>query len=92
MSNVNKIDLAYLKDYINSYQESNIASETSFIKDMIYGIGLSIDKEKFKHGRGYSKFENKLLDEVIIKRNLIVERKQYYETLPPKSICLKTIR
>ena len=84
MSNVNKIDLAYLKDYINSYQESNIASEASFIKDMIYGIGLSIDKEKFKHGRGYLKFENKLLDEVIIKRNLIVERNKYHETLALK--------
>ncbi len=84
MEKVNTIDLAYLKYYINSYQESNIASETSFIKDMIYGIGLSIDKEKFKHVRGYSKFENKLLDEVIIKRNLIVERNQYYETLALK--------
>tara|TARA_B100000963_G_C22229445_1_gene495165 strand:+ start:295 stop:552 length:258 start_codon:yes stop_codon:yes gene_type:complete len=84
MSNVNKIDLAYLKVYINSYQESNIVSETSFIKDMIYGIGLSIDKEKFKNGKGYSKFENKLLDEVIIKRNLIVERNKYDETLALK--------
>ena len=79
MSNINKVDLAYLKSYINSYKESYIANETSFIKDMLYGIGLSIDKEKFKHGKGYSKFENKLLDEVIIKRNLIVERKQYDE-------------
>jgi len=79
MSNVNKIDLAYLKKYVNSYQENNIVSETSFIKDMIYGIGLSVDKKEFKHGRGYAKFENKLLDEIIIKRNLIVERKQYDE-------------
>tara|TARA_Y100000389_G_scaffold191318_1_gene217286 strand:+ start:9353 stop:9598 length:246 start_codon:yes stop_codon:yes gene_type:complete len=79
MKKVNTIDLAYLKDYINSYKESNIVSETSFIKDMIYGIGLSIDKEKFKYGNGYSRFENKLLDEVIIKRNLILERIQYNE-------------
>jgi len=79
MSKVNKIDLAYLKRYVNSYEENNIVNETSFIKDMLYGIGLSIDREKFKHAKGYARFENKLLDEAVIKRTLIIERKQYDE-------------
>ena len=81
MKKVNTIDLAYLKSYINSYKENNIVNETSFIKDMLYGIGLSIDREKFKHAKGYARFENKLLDEAVIKRNLIIEReiKEYNE-------------
>tara|TARA_R110002153_G_scaffold8135_10_gene35419 strand:+ start:232 stop:459 length:228 start_codon:yes stop_codon:yes gene_type:complete len=74
MKKVNTIDLAYLKSYINSYKESDIANETSFIRDMLYGIGLSVDKDKFRMANGFRKFEDLLLDEVVIHRKLLLER------------------
>jgi hypothetical protein len=37
----------------------------TFIKDMIYGIGLAIDGENFKMADGYKRFEEFLLNEII---------------------------
>ena len=49
------------QEYVATYKESNACgSEETFIKDMIYGIGLSIDKEKYSMASGYKKFKEYL--------------------------------
>ena len=37
----------------------------TFIKDMIYGIGLAVNGDKFKMADGYKRFEDLLLNEII---------------------------
>lgn len=75
MKKASTIDLEYFKKYVETYGESNFECNETFIKDMIYGIGLAVDGEKFKMSDGFRKFEDILLNEVIIHRKLLLERK-----------------
>ena len=70
----NTIDLKYFKKYVRSYNENDFEYNETFIRDMLYGIGLSVDKDNFKMANGFRKFEDLLLDEVIIHRKLLLER------------------
>jgi len=52
-----KINLEAFKEYVNTYQEKDsCGSQDTFIKDMIYGIGLAVDNKEYLHGEGYRKF------------------------------------
>ena len=44
----NTIDLKYFKKYVRSYNENDFEYNETFIRDMLYGIGLSVDKDNFK--------------------------------------------
>jgi hypothetical protein len=70
----NTIDLKYFKKYVRSYNENDFEYNETFIRDMLYGIGLAVDKDNFKMANGFRKFEDLLLDEVIIHRKLLLER------------------
>ena len=67
MSKENKhtVDLEYFKNYVETYSYTQFQYNETFIKDMIYGIGLSIDGENFKMADGYKRFEEFLLNEII---------------------------
>ena len=75
MKKVNTIDLKYFKKYVRNYNENNFEHNETFIKDMLYGIGLSVDEDKFRMANGFRKFEDLLLDEVIVHRKLLLEKK-----------------
>ncbi|MBT7452149.1 MAG: hypothetical protein HN793_15025 [Rhodospirillaceae bacterium] len=75
MKKVNTIDLKYFKKYVRTYSENNFEYNETFIRDMLYGIGLSVDGDKFKMANGFRKFEDLLLDEVIVHRKLLLEKK-----------------
>ena len=53
-----QFDWKAFKKYVDTYEPSKHgANDTQIIiKDMIYGIGLSVDKEKYKFHDGYLKF------------------------------------
>ena len=59
------IDLEYFKKYVETYDYTDFEYNETFIKDMIYGIGLAVNGDKFKMADGYKRFENFLLNEII---------------------------
>ena len=67
MSEIKKhtVDLEYFKNYVETYDYTQFQYNETFIKDMIYGIGLAIDGENFKMADGYKRFEEFLLNEII---------------------------
>lgn len=75
MKKANTIDLEYFKKYVETYSKNNFNYNETFIRDMIYGIGISVDSDKYKMADGFRKFEDLLLDEIIIHRKLLLERK-----------------
>lgn len=51
------IDLKYFKEYVDTYKESDTCNNNDiFIKDMLYGIGLAVNKNKYQHQTGYKQF------------------------------------
>ena len=55
----NNFDLKYFKEYVKTYGEKENAdmySNETIVKDMLYGIGLSLDKEEYKERPGFVKF------------------------------------
>ena len=64
MSNEKKhtVDLEYFKNYVETYSYTQFQYNETFIKDMIYGIGLATDGENFKMADGYKRFEEILLE------------------------------
>ena len=59
------IDLEYFKKYVETYDYTQFHYNETFIKDMIYGIGLAVNGDKFKMADGYKRFEEFLLNEII---------------------------
>ena len=56
------VDLEYFKNYVETYSYTQFQYNETFIKDMIYGIGLAIDGDNFKMADGYKRFEEILLE------------------------------
>jgi hypothetical protein len=59
------IDLEYFKNYVETYDYTQFQYNETFIKDMIYGIGLAVNGDNFKMADGYKRFEEFLLNEII---------------------------
>ena len=57
----------YYKNFVNTYKDDQFLFDTTFIEDMLYGIGVSIDKDKYTWADGYLEFLKYLI-------NLIDER------------------
>ena len=61
-----KFDLKSFKKYVATYKESDAAgSDEIFIKDMLYGIGVSCDKKKYSMASGYKKFKEFLKSKIL---------------------------
>jgi hypothetical protein len=57
--------LAFLKNYVNTYDKQaawDDLTESGFIKDMVYGIGVALDEEKYSYANGFERFQARLLD------------------------------
>lgn len=56
--------IAKLKDYIDTYPNqidwTNYEDET-IINDIVYGLGIALDKEEHKYFDGFQKFKKKLI-------------------------------
>lgn len=66
-------NLEKFKEYVNTYEKQTghkDYSKETVIDDFVYGIGLCMDEEKYKHAGGYAKFKEKLLDYFLAKRNI----------------------
>jgi len=50
-------DLKAFKKFVRTYEESDSVYDTDvFIKDMLYGIGLAVNKKEYEYFQGYKKF------------------------------------
>ena len=60
-----KFDYKRFKKYVTSYEDAypncdeNFSANSKFL-DMLYGIALSIDSEKYKDSKGFELFLNEL--------------------------------
>ena len=55
--------IEYLLMYIEQYERAesiNLYSKNTFIKDMLYGLGLAIDSHEYKNSDGFNKFLNEI--------------------------------
>ncbi|MFW6248212.1 MAG: hypothetical protein ACOC4J_00410 [Bacteroidota bacterium] len=52
-------DWKAFKKYVNTYdpKKHGVNDQKTIMHDMLYGIGLSIDREKYQYSNGYRKFE-----------------------------------
>lgn len=49
-------DLAAFKRYIRSYKKYENQNNDSIINDIMYGIGISLDKDQYSNTNGYLKY------------------------------------
>lgn len=52
-------DLEKYKEYISTYDAKNYSDET-IVKDMLYGVGISLDEKKYSMANGFKNFINYL--------------------------------
>lgn len=55
--------LAFVKDYVRTYNKQvqwDRVSEDTFIKDMIYGIGVGLDAKAYSFADGFDRFQARL--------------------------------
>ncbi len=66
MKEERKFDIEFFKNYIATYNPTDVLGEPRdserIVNDIMYGIGLSIDNEKYKNHPGYIKFLSFLKD------------------------------
>lgn len=55
----NNFDLAHFKEYVRTYGEkenTDMYSNETIVKDILYGVGISLNKEDYKERTGFMKF------------------------------------
>ncbi len=57
-----KFDLDKFKEYVNTYdiKKNGLNNDVTILKDMIYGLGISMDSEKYSFNSGFKKFISKI--------------------------------
>lgn len=53
-----------MKDYINTYDEQGFFTVDVFIKDILYGIGISINVSKYGFANGFRLFKRELVEKL----------------------------
>jgi len=56
------------KEYVDTYSDGNLYTSI-IIKDMIYGLGISMSNE-FEYAQGYDKFIEEILIPLISRKNI----------------------
>lgn len=54
-----------LKHYINTYDTQLgylTYDDTTLVNDLLYGIGIALDEEKFQYADGFQKFKQELVE------------------------------
>jgi antitoxin component YwqK of YwqJK toxin-antitoxin module len=61
---ISSFDWEHFKKYVDTYDPkiNGLDDPIVIFKDMLYGIGLAVDEEKFSYADGYRKFKNFLID------------------------------
>lgn len=56
---VSKFDMEKFKEYVNTYdkRKNGLDNDETIVKDMLYGIGLCLDKEEYCFNEGYKNFK-----------------------------------
>lgn len=75
LTNNNQKEIAFdwnaFKEYVNTYdpQKHGLNRKKTIINDMLYGIGLSTCREKYRYADGYAKFKQFLKELFNDKKN-----------------------
>ena len=56
---VSKFDMQKFKEYVQTYdaKKNGLDNDDTIVKDMLYGIGLSLNKKEFEFADGFKKFK-----------------------------------
>jgi len=56
---VSKFDMQKFKEYVQTYdaKKNGLDNDEIIVKDMLYGIGLCLNKKEFKYADGFKKFK-----------------------------------
>jgi len=59
-------DWEKFKNYVDTYdpKKHGLNNPETIMKDMIYGLGISLDEEEFRFSDGYKKFVQYLKDKI----------------------------
>ena len=62
-----KFDLEKFKKYVNTYdtKKHGLGSDNTIVKDMIYGLGIALDEEKYSMADGFRKFVKHLVNLIL---------------------------
>ncbi len=54
-----KFDMEKFKEYVQTYdpKKNGLDNDDTIVKDMIYGIGLCLNKKEFEFAGGFKKFK-----------------------------------
>ncbi len=68
----NTFDWNKFKEYVNTYdpEKHGLSNDVTIIKDMIYGLGIAIDDDRYGAAAGYVRFL-KYLEAAVIYKNLL---------------------
>jgi len=64
-----KFDIVYFQQYVETYHERHPEQQNIMFLDMLYGVGLAIDSEKFKGKSGFDAFKDWLAEGVNDEQN-----------------------
>ena len=51
-----KFDIEHFQNYVETYKERYPDKQNIMFLDMLYGVGLAVDQEKFKGANGFREF------------------------------------
>ena len=59
INGVSKFDMQKFKEYVNTYdkRKHGLDNDETIVKDMLYGIGLCLNKKEFEYADGFKKFK-----------------------------------
>jgi len=59
IDSVSKFDMQKFKEYVQTYNanKDGLDNNETIVKDMLYGIGLCLNKKEFKYADGFKKFK-----------------------------------
>tara|TARA_R110002124_G_scaffold282022_1_gene456858 strand:+ start:422 stop:673 length:252 start_codon:yes stop_codon:yes gene_type:complete len=59
INGVSKFDMQKFKEYVKTYdaKKNGLHNDDTIVKDMLYGIGLCLNKKEFEFADGFKKFK-----------------------------------
>mgnify|MGYP000109025365 CR=1 FL=1 len=59
IGSVSKFDMQKFKEYVKTYdaKKNGLDNDDTIVKDMLYGIGLCLNKKEFEYADGFKKFK-----------------------------------
>ena len=59
-------DFEHFKEFVNTYdpKKHGCDSPETIFKDMLYGLGIAIDKKRFGYADGFKKFKKRMFKRI----------------------------